>query len=71
MRDICGEHELYTSPDTKVSTTKDHGKNYIKVRPPLVRHITWLCYITSNSKVRRVYSLRSDAVQLRVQSQIQ
>ena len=25
--------------DEKVSGAKDHGKNYIKVRPPLVRHL--------------------------------
>ena len=26
-------------PNTKVSAAKDHGKNYMKVRPPLVRHL--------------------------------
>ena len=34
---IC-EYELYSLPNKKVSTAKDHGKNYIKVRPPLVLH---------------------------------
>ena len=35
---IC-EYELHSLPNKKVSGAKDHGKNYIKVRPPLVRHI--------------------------------
>ena len=33
------EHELHRLPNKKVSGAKDHGKNYIKVRPPLVRHL--------------------------------
>ena len=35
---IC-EYELHSAPDKKVSGAKDHGKNYIKVRPLLVRHL--------------------------------
>ena len=35
---IC-EHELYSLPNKKVNGAKDHGKNYIKVRPPLVPHL--------------------------------
>ena len=35
---IC-EYELHTLPNKKVILAKDHGKNYIKVRPPLVRHL--------------------------------
>ena len=35
---IC-EYELYILPNKKVSTTKNHGKNYMKGRPPLVRHL--------------------------------
>ena len=35
---IC-EHELHSLPNKKVGGVKDHGKNYIKVRPPLVRHL--------------------------------
>ena len=35
---IC-EYELHSLPNKKVSRAKDHGKNYIKVRPPLVRHL--------------------------------
>ena len=35
---IC-EYELHSLPNKKVSGAKDHGKNYIKVRPPLVRHL--------------------------------
>ena len=33
------EYEVHSFPNKKVSGAKDHGKNYIKVRPPLVRHI--------------------------------
>ena len=34
------EYELHILPNiTKVSAAKDHGKNYMKVRPPLVRHL--------------------------------
>ena len=35
---VC-EYELHSLPNKKVSGTKDHGKNYIKVKPPLVRHL--------------------------------
>ena len=35
---IC-ECDLHTLPNKKVSLAKDHGKNYIKVRPPLVGHL--------------------------------
>ena len=35
---IC-EYELYILPNKKVSTAKDHGKNYMKDRPLLVRHL--------------------------------
>ena len=32
------EYELHSLPNKKDSGAKDYGKNYIKVRPPLVRH---------------------------------
>ena len=35
---IC-EYELHSMPNQKVSGANDHGKNYIKVRPPLVHHL--------------------------------
>ena len=35
---ICG-YELHSLLNKKVSGAKDHGKKYIKVRPPLVRHL--------------------------------
>ena len=35
---IC-ESELHSLSNKKVSGAKDHGKNYIKVRSPLVRHL--------------------------------
>ena len=35
---IC-EYELHSLPNKKVSGARDHGKNYIKARPPLVRHL--------------------------------
>ena len=38
MKLIC-EYELHSLPNKKVSGAKDRGKNYIKVRPPLVRHL--------------------------------
>ena len=37
LRLIC-KHELYILPNIKVRAAKHHGKNYIKDRPPLVRH---------------------------------
>ena len=33
------EYELYILSNTKVSTAKGHGENYMKVRLLLVRHI--------------------------------
>ena len=35
---IC-EYELYILANKKVSAVKDLGKNYMRERPPLVRHI--------------------------------
>ena len=35
---IC-EYELHISPNTKVNTAKDHGDDYMKVRPPFVHHL--------------------------------
>ena len=35
---IC-EYELHTLPNSEVSVAKDHGEDYIKVRPLLVRHL--------------------------------
>ena len=35
---IC-EYNLHSLPNKKVSGAKDHGKNNIKVRQPLVRHL--------------------------------
>ena len=33
------EYEHHILPNTKASAAKDHGKNYMKVRPPLVPHL--------------------------------
>ena len=33
------EYELHISPNTKVNTAKDHGDDYMKVRPPFVHHL--------------------------------
>ena len=33
------ECELHSLPNKKLSVAKDDGKNYIKIRPPLVRHL--------------------------------
>ena len=35
---IC-QYELHSLPNKNVSGAKDHGKNYIKVRPLLVSHL--------------------------------
>ena len=32
------EYELHILLNTKVNAAKDHGQNYMKVRPPPVRH---------------------------------
>ena len=41
---IC-EYELYILPNKRVSSAKDHGKNYMKDRPPLVRHLLRKCLL--------------------------
>ena len=41
---VC-EYELYILPNKKVRTAKDHGKNYMKDRPPLVRHLLRNCLL--------------------------
>ena len=33
------EYELHIMANTKAGGAKDHGENYMKVRPPLVRHL--------------------------------
>ena len=38
LRLIC-EYELYILPNKKASAAKYHGENYMKDRPPLVRHL--------------------------------
>ena len=38
LRLIC-EYELHRFPNRKVIGAKDHGINYIKIRPLLVRHL--------------------------------
>ena len=41
---IC-EYELHNLSNKKVSGVKDHGKNYIKVRPPLDLHLLLNCLL--------------------------
>ena len=36
----------FISYQIKVSTAKDHGKNYVKDRPPLVRQLLRNCLFT-------------------------
>ena len=36
---LIREYELHSLPNKKVSGARDHGKNYTKVRLPLVRHL--------------------------------
>ena len=38
MKLAC-EYELHILPNTKVSAAKGPGEKYMKVRPPLVRHL--------------------------------
>ena len=38
LKPIC-DHELHSLQNKKVSSATDHGKNYIKVKPPLVSHL--------------------------------
>ena len=39
------EYELYILPNEEVSTAKDHGINYMKDRPALVRHLLRNCLL--------------------------
>ena len=45
-------YEFHILPNRKIATAKYHGKNYIKVRPPLVRHLyrnrSILLFVLSN-----------------------
>ena len=36
---MTSEYEIHILPNKKVSASKNHCKNYMKVRPPLVRHL--------------------------------
>ena len=36
---LACEYEVHTLPNKKVSAAKDRGESYIRVRPPLVRHL--------------------------------
>ena len=36
---VSFEEELHILPNAKGSVAKDHGKNIMKVRPPMVRHL--------------------------------
>ena len=36
---LTWEHELHILSNRKAGATEDYGENYMKVRPPLVRHI--------------------------------
>ena len=38
LRLTC-EYELHILPNTKVSAAREHGKNYIKLRPSLICHL--------------------------------
>ena len=33
------EYELHVLSNTTITAAKDHGENYMKVRPPLVHHL--------------------------------
>ena len=36
---VTMEFEFHISPNKKVAIARDHGKNYITVRPPLICHL--------------------------------
>ena len=52
---IC-KYEFHSLPNKKVSGAKDHDGNYIKVRPPLVRHLLRNRLFLQHSKVK--YSMQ-------------
>ena len=58
LKQIC-EYELHSLPNKKVSGSKDHGKNCIKVRPPLVRHLLRNCLLHSAAPAYSVQSLQA------------
>ena len=37
--EVTCEYKLYGLPDTKAKVANHHGKSYIQVKPPLVRHL--------------------------------
>ena len=52
------EYELHILPNTEVRTIKDHGKSYMKVRPPMVRHLLHnrlLDFFLKSQRRRRIY----------------
>ena len=40
-------YELHILSNANVSAAKDHGESYMKVRPPLVRHLLRNCLLGS------------------------
>ena len=36
---VSCQYDVHIFPNTKVTIAKDHGENYMKVRPALVRHL--------------------------------
>ena len=56
------QYELHISPNTRVSPAKDYGENYIKVRPPLVRHLLRnrpICHTETSSRKLLTHSFLS------------
>ena len=39
LSEVNCKYEFYFLPNRKVNAAEDHGENYIKDRPPLVRHL--------------------------------
>ena len=37
--DLYCEFQIRNLPNTQLGAAKDHGKSYIKVRPPVVHHL--------------------------------
>ena len=52
---IC-EYELRSLPNKKAGGAKDHGKNYMKVRPPQVRHLLRNPLSKQNKKLNAIFT---------------
>ena len=54
---VTCECDLHILPNRKVSAANDHGKNYIKVRPTLVRHLSRNCLLHPEATIYSNFAL--------------